>query len=98
MTWKQLLFALLFFLFFLGITIFLFTYKRDEHLFINATDQLFRDEMTSNTLNMHYTLAYPENFDIYDYDVILPSYSSENRLQSQANMENLIALFQSLNG
>lgn len=94
---RQIFFALVFFLAFLLLTLFLFTYKRDEQLFGRLSAELFRGEMSANTLNMHYTLAYPENFDIYDYDAILPCYSQENRLKGQVETENVISLLHSLN-
>lgn len=96
-TFRQLLFAAIFLLAFIAITIFLFTYRRDQHLFDKISSQLFQEEMTANTLNMHYTLANPDNFGIYDYKPILPCYSAENRLTSQAETENLISILNSLN-
>ena len=93
---KQLLLALGFLTVFTGITIFLFTYKRDEKQFSRITSQLFTDEMTSSTLNMHYTLAHPVNFGIYSYKPLLPAYSAEGTLQSQAAAENTLAALRSL--
>lgn len=95
-TIRQILFAAVFLAAFTVLTIFLFTYRRDERLFDNVSSRLFREELSSNTLNMHYTLAYPVNFGIYDYDVILPCYSSESRLTSQAETENVLAALRSI--
>lgn len=92
----QILIVCSFLLTFLGITIFLFTYRRDEHRFHNAITRFFREEMSGNTLNMHYTLANPVDFGVYDYDVVLPRYSSQNQLMSQAKTENLLALLRSI--
>ena len=52
---QLLLFAVMLFAF-SGITLFLFTFRQDEKRFDNITSQIFADEMSSNTLNMHYTL------------------------------------------
>ncbi len=93
---KQLLFACCFLAAFLGITSFLFLHRRDEKLFTRISSELFRQEMTSSTLNMHYTLAYPENFGIYNYDAVLPVYSAEAQLSSQAATENLLAALNKL--
>ena len=71
-------------------TIFLFTYKKDEKRFENITNQLFIEEMKSNTLNMHYTIAHPENFGIYDYTPILSGYSKKNSLTLRMSTENLL--------
>lgn len=42
-------------------------------------------------MNMHYTLAYPENFGVYHYEPTLPCYSLEGTLSGQAATENLLA-------
>ncbi len=88
---KQLLLAVFILILFAGITLLLFTYKRDEKLYNHISSKLFQEEMLASTLNMHYTLAYPENFGIYDYDPVLPCYHSDSSLQSQAAIENLLA-------
>ena len=88
---SQLLPACFFLLVFAGITVFLFTYQRDEKLYTSFTSRLFREEMLASTLNMHYTLAYPENFGICDYRVQLPCYSKQEELYSQAAAENALA-------
>ncbi len=94
---NRLLFGAVFLALFGILTVFLFTYRRDERLFENLCSRLFREEMLSNTLNMHYTIAYPEHFDIYEYDSVLPAYSREGRLRGQAQTENLLAALKSLN-
>ena len=50
--------------------------------FQKLCDQLFRDEMLGNTLNMHYTIANPADFGINDYEAILPCYAATNRAES----------------
>lgn len=85
-----------FLLVFLGITLLLFTYRREEKLFSRLTSNLFVEEMTANTLNMHYTIAAPSNFGIYDYQAVLPLYSAENRLSNQAKTENTLSALTSL--
>lgn len=46
--------------------------------FEEYTEQLFLEEISGNTLNLHYTLAYPENYGIKDYDVTLGNFSIED--------------------
>ncbi len=87
----QLLPACFFLLVFAGITVFLFTYRRDEKLYTAFTSRLFREEMLASTLNIHYTLAHPENFGICDYKVQLPCYSKQEELYSQVAAENALA-------
>lgn len=64
--------------------------------FQKTCEQLFREEMLANTLNMHYTLAHPEDYGIYDYDAILPCYASQNRSESDAALEKYLTIFESL--
>lgn len=94
---KQVLLACLFLLAFSGITIFLFTYKRDEKLFTHLTADLFEDEMKASTLNMHYTIANPTDYGIYDYEAILPTYSAQGQLNSLAATENTIVSLERIN-
>jgi len=88
---KQLLFSITFLLAFTGMTLFLFFYQRDEKRFANITAELFVDAMKSNTLNMHYTIANPEDFGIYDYQPTLSCYNAEQSLNSHARTENALA-------
>ena len=93
---KQLALAVSVFLTFSAVTAFLFTYKQDEKRFTHITSTLLTEHMTSNTLNMHYTLAYPENYGIYDYKPVLSCYSSKSSLQNQAATENTLTALQSI--
>ena len=90
---KQFLSACCFLAVFVGITVFLFGYRRDEKLFQQITSQLFEQEMKSSTLNMHYNLAQPSDFGIDEYEAVLPVYSAEKQLASRTSTENtLVAL------
>ena len=40
-------------------------------------DQIFQEELKGNTLNLHYTLAYPEDYGIRDYSVSLGTMDPE---------------------
>lgn len=71
--------------------------QSDSHQFQKATSRLFREEMLSNTLNMHYTLAHPKDFDIEDYEVRLPGYDGSHRQANQRALEQQIAFFKGLN-
>lgn len=93
---KHLLFLCSFIAIFVGITIFLFGYKRDEKIFQRITAKLFETEMKSSTLNMHYSLAHPADFGIYNYDVVLPTYSADKQLASQASIENILVALNEL--
>lgn len=64
--------------------------------FQRAGEQLFMEEMLANTLNMHYTIAHPNNYGIKNYEAILPAYSKENRTQSTTALVNQLAFYQGL--
>lgn len=93
---RQMLFGIGFLLVFSGMTILLFSYKRDEKRFANITTELFTEEMKANTLSMHYTLANPEDFGIYDYKPVLSGYTPDSGLNSQARTENMLAALKAL--
>ncbi|MCM1043964.1 MAG: DUF885 domain-containing protein [Candidatus Gastranaerophilales bacterium] len=97
LSWKQLSVCCCLLLAFTGLTTFLFGYKRDEKLFTQISSQLFVEELTTSTLNMHYTLANPADFGIYDYEVRLPGYSAESSAASRASSENLLSVLKELN-
>ena len=93
---RQLIFSAVFLLIFTGMTFFLFAYQRDQKRFANITTELFTKEMEANTLSMHYTLADPKSFGIYDYTPTLVCYRSESSLNSQAKTENTLAALQDI--
>lgn len=93
---RQLLFSAGFLLIFMGMTFFLFAFQRDEKRFVNITTELFTASMKGNTLNMHYTLAHPENFGVFDYAPSLVCYNDENTRSSQAATENTLAALNAL--
>lgn len=62
-----------------------------EEAFDSYMDELFTDEMTeADTVSLHYTLAYPENYGIADYDVTLGHYSVENFEEGYDGMEETL--------
>ena len=95
-SFRQLLFGLGFLLAFSGMVFLLFFHRRDEKRFTNITGELFLEEMRSNTLSMHYTLANPENFGIHDYSPVLSCYDAGRALRGQAETENLLSSLKSL--
>jgi uncharacterized protein (DUF885 family) len=82
---------------FLGITFLLFLYQGDEHQFTQMSQSLFREEMRENTLNMHYTIAKPIDFGIYQYEPVLPVYSKEQRMQGQEQLQDLLKFLDTVN-
>lgn len=80
LTWRQLLAGAGLLLLFTALTL-LCTSRRSGQQFRYAADELFRQEMIHNTLNMHYTIAYPADFGIEGYEAVLPGYISGVRNQ-----------------
>lgn len=64
------------------ITVLLFSLESDTRTFDALTETIFKEELSGNTLNLHYTLAHPENFGIAHYTPVLPCYSAEGQMQS----------------
>ena len=88
---RQLILCIAILLLFTALVLFLFGYKHDEKQFSNLTHDLFVAEMTTNTLNMHYTLAHPANFGIYHYEPVLPAYNPEDSQATWQNVENTLS-------
>jgi len=56
--------------------------------FTEYTDQIFRSEVAASTLNMHYTLAHPENYGITQYAVTYGNISQNSKEESTVLLEN----------
>lgn len=93
---KQLLFAVCSLLLFSCLTLFLFTFQRDEKRFTHITTALFVDEIKANTLSMHYTLANPGDFGIYDYKPTLSCYDPQAMKKKRAALENTLTALNSI--
>lgn len=51
-------------------------------------NQIFRSEVTSSTLNMHYCLAHPENYGISEYPITYGTVSADSGEQASLILEN----------
>ncbi len=74
--------------------LYLSTCADDESRFENLTETLFRNEISGSTLNLHYTLAYPENYGIKEVSG-LPVYTGP--LNPAADKEEILSLLKDLN-
>jgi len=52
-------------------------------------NKVFQSEVTSSTLNMHYTLAHPENYGITQYPITYGEVTSEETMEASAILEKL---------
>lgn len=93
---KQMLVTAALLLAFSTMTLFLFSFRQDEKRFSNITSRLFVEEMRGNTLNMHYSLASPEHYGIYDYDPVLPLYSAEGVNAGKTAAENTLSALRAI--
>lgn len=66
-----------------------------ESSFEAFTNQYFIEEITSNTINLHYCVENPAAFGITDYDISLGHTSDESRVSSANGLRNTISQLQS---
>lgn len=74
----------------------LFAFKKEERLFRELTTEIFKGELIPNTLNLHYTLAHPSDYGIYQYEPRLPVYSGEDCLLASARLENYLSVLKAI--
>ncbi|MGN1147389.1 MAG: DUF885 domain-containing protein [Lachnospiraceae bacterium] len=80
------------------LTFFLFSAGSDARAFDKLTETIFKEELSGNTINLHYTLAHPEDFDIPHYAPALPCYSADARTASEKELAGYIAGLAEING
>lgn len=78
------------------LTFFLFQSGKDARAFETLSDTIFKEELSGNTLNLHYTLAHPEDFGIESYAPVLPCYSAQARAESVAELDSYITALNEL--
>lgn len=62
-----------------------------QRSFDDYLENLFRQEITASTINLHYTLKNPEAYGIKEYTVTYGDLSEESRQASVASLENVQA-------
>lgn len=70
------------------------TFQTEDQRFENYTDQLFRQELSGNTLSLHYTLKNPTTYNIVNPSVSLGAYQTDSSNLS-ASLENSLSLLHS---
>lgn len=58
------------------------TAEEEQQRFDEYTDEVFLSEVQLNIINLHFTLAHPEEYGIEDYEVTLGSFSEEDDKES----------------
>ncbi len=94
---RRLLFLGLALFFLFGICFFCFKnhFLSSDTCFQEFTDKLFKNELSSNTLNLHYTLAKPENYGIKEPEISLGDLSPENFQKKKEELQQLQKRLQS---
>ena len=54
------------------------------------TDEVFASDITENIINLHWTLAFPENFGIKDYKISLGDFSEEYEAESFEELRDML--------
>ncbi len=75
----------------------LFFAGRDARAFQDFCDKFFLSELTGNTLNMHYTVAFPADYGLDSYTPVLPSYSKDRTENSKEELNASIDFLHGLN-
>ena len=61
-----------------------------QETFSDFTHSLFLKEVTSNTINLHYTLENPNAYGIGMYNISLGDFSAETRSRTTSNLKNTL--------
>lgn len=64
---------------------------KEQNSFDRYIHDLFVDEVTSNTISLHYTLSNPKSFGIQSYSISLGEISKDSQSENTAEIENIIA-------
>ncbi len=64
--------------------------KSTSERFDAYMEEIFLSDVVQDTITLHYTLAYPENYGITDYEVSLGSFSVEEIEESYKEMEETL--------
>ncbi len=62
--------------------------QTEEQRFVSFTEEVFREELSQSTLNLHYLIANPSEYGLGDTEVTLGSSSLEAREAALAALEN----------
>ncbi len=71
---------------------------KDSRAFRNFCNEFFISELSGNTLNMHYNIAYPANYGLNDYTPILPAYSLERQEDASRQLDASLDFLHGIHG
>lgn len=83
---------------FFSIALFFSLSKKEQSSpsFQEITKYVFLEDITSDTLSLHYTLAFPSTYGISSYPLTLPYYNDKNEKNSQTQIENILYLLEKI--
>lgn len=64
--------------------------ENEHQRFTEFSEELFRSDLLASTINLHYTLAYPEEYGITNYEVALPTVSTDSEEESYADIRDAL--------
>lgn len=73
------------------------TLCNDQSTFDRLSRELFTKQLTASTIDLHYTLAYPEQHGIDSYTPTLPLYDSAGEAEQLLQLENTLNTLNSIN-
>ena len=77
--------------------ILIFFSSKPKLSFREITDRLFLEDITTDTLSLHYTLAYPSHYSIESYPITLPTYNKKILNQTYSKIENSLSALSHIN-
>ena len=64
--------------------------EAEQERFDSFTNEVFASDITENIMNLHWTLAFPENFGIEDYEISFGSFSKEYEEESYRELRDMM--------
>lgn len=91
LSFKQWAGAVLILLLFIFFTLFLYSYFHEDSRFEKFALQFFVNELSSNPINLHYTLTDPSAYGIDESSLTLPAYRANQALESWDEIQETLA-------
>ena len=94
LSFKQWIGAILLLLFFILLTLFLYSRSHEDTRFEKFAKNFFVTELSSNPINLHYTLANPSAYGIDEQSLVLPVYQAGQALEDLQSIEAVLSSLQ----
>lgn len=94
LSFKQLLGAVILLLFFILLTVFLYNKLNENARFEKFAEELFKSELCSNPINLHYTLSDASKYGIDESSLSLPIYHAGEASENMDKAEDVLISLQ----